>query len=163
MYGDEKYGYQLWDPKNRKVIRLHYDIIFYESSLYKDNFGGKSVERASVEHEKEFVEFDGENVRNGGQAQGEELDVPLQQSSPQQRVHTPVSSSSSESDDDEHHDANEDDEVQAEPATTPPKRRSRRFTKQPDRYSPSAHNLLLTDFDEPECYVLSSSFPHATQ
>ena len=43
-YGCEKYGYRIWDPKNRVVIR-HCDVTFDEKSLDKDNFDGDSIKR----------------------------------------------------------------------------------------------------------------------
>uniref|UniRef100_A0A803MVY2 LOB domain-containing protein n=1 Tax=Chenopodium quinoa TaxID=63459 RepID=A0A803MVY2_CHEQI len=99
-YGCEKYGYRLWDPKNRKIVR-HCDITFDESSLYKDNFGGKSVEKESIEDEREFVELDGK-VRSDKEVEQVEVEVQIQQPSPQHGAHVPVDSDSSDSDDDDH-------------------------------------------------------------
>uniref|UniRef100_A0A803MM02 Retrovirus-related Pol polyprotein from transposon TNT 1-94-like beta-barrel domain-containing protein n=1 Tax=Chenopodium quinoa TaxID=63459 RepID=A0A803MM02_CHEQI len=91
---------RLWDPKNRKIVR-HSDITFDESSLYKDNFGGKSVEKESIGDEWEFVKLDGE-VRSGKEVEQVEVEVPIQQASPQHGSYVPVDLDSSDSDDDDH-------------------------------------------------------------
>ena len=151
-YGDEKYGYRLWDAKNRKVIR-HCDVTFDEGSLYKDNFGGKSVERETFENDTELVELDGEHVRTGEPLQEEELEVPIQQPSPQASVHSQGDCSLSDSDEKSHPNLEDDVEVHDEPPGTPIIRRSSRSVGAPDKYSPSAYYLLLTDSGEPECYM----------
>lgn len=48
----------MWDPKNRKVVRLD------ENSLYKENFGGKSVEKEWIGDEREVFELDDGVERN---------------------------------------------------------------------------------------------------
>uniref|UniRef100_A0A803LL22 Retrovirus-related Pol polyprotein from transposon TNT 1-94-like beta-barrel domain-containing protein n=1 Tax=Chenopodium quinoa TaxID=63459 RepID=A0A803LL22_CHEQI len=70
-------------------------------SLYKDNFGGKSVEKESIEDEREFVELDGK-VRSDKEVEQVEVEVQIQQASPQHGAHVPVDSDSSDSDDDDH-------------------------------------------------------------
>uniref|UniRef100_A0A803KPS4 Retrovirus-related Pol polyprotein from transposon TNT 1-94-like beta-barrel domain-containing protein n=1 Tax=Chenopodium quinoa TaxID=63459 RepID=A0A803KPS4_CHEQI len=124
---------------------------------YKDNFGGKSVEKESIGDGWEFVELDGE-VRSGKEVEQEQVEVPIQQASPQLGAHVPVDLDSSDSDDDDHLETNErvvtgePIVLQGEPSTPPTVRRSSRPIKPPNRYSPSLHYLFLTDFSEPECY-----------
>uniref|UniRef100_A0A803M738 CCHC-type domain-containing protein n=1 Tax=Chenopodium quinoa TaxID=63459 RepID=A0A803M738_CHEQI len=66
-----------------------------------DNFGGKSVEKESIEDEREFVELDGK-VRSDKEVKQVEVEVQIQQASPQHGAHVPVDSDSSDSDDDDH-------------------------------------------------------------
>jgi len=34
-HGTDEYGYQFWDPENRKILK-HKDVIFNEQKTYKD-------------------------------------------------------------------------------------------------------------------------------
>uniref|UniRef100_A0A803MF12 CCHC-type domain-containing protein n=1 Tax=Chenopodium quinoa TaxID=63459 RepID=A0A803MF12_CHEQI len=71
-----------------------------------DNFGGKSVERESIGDEWKYVELDGE-VKSGKEVEQVEVEVPIQQASPQHGAHVPVDSDSSDSDDDDHFETDE--------------------------------------------------------
>uniref|UniRef100_A0A803N5C9 CCHC-type domain-containing protein n=1 Tax=Chenopodium quinoa TaxID=63459 RepID=A0A803N5C9_CHEQI len=90
-------------PKLRKnLISVgQLDSSGFRTMFGEDNFGGKSVEKESIENEREFVELDGK-VRSDKEVEQVEVEVQIQQASPQHGAHVPVDSDSSDSDDDDH-------------------------------------------------------------
>jgi hypothetical protein len=48
-YGDNDFGYRLWDYKNNKIIRSR-DVIFNEKVMYKDQLQGKKQETEKQEY-----------------------------------------------------------------------------------------------------------------
>jgi hypothetical protein len=43
-YGEDEFGYKLWDDQNRKMIRSR-DVVFNEKVMYKDTNTKKSEQR----------------------------------------------------------------------------------------------------------------------
>jgi len=43
-YGEDEFGYKLWDDQNRKMIRSR-DVVFNEKVMYKDRNTKKSEQR----------------------------------------------------------------------------------------------------------------------
>jgi hypothetical protein len=43
-YGEDEFGYKLWDNQNRKMIRSR-DVVFNEKVMYKDGNTEKSEQR----------------------------------------------------------------------------------------------------------------------
>lgn len=135
-YGDEEFGYRLWDPKNKKVIQSR-DVVFQESQTLED-FGQPA--KSKVDDVSEIVS----NLAPSHHATNEEEllqhatnDVELQDEFPEEE------------------DPEEKGVEQGEPQPPPPEivdpqlRRSTREPKSSSKYHASEY-ILLTDEKEPE-------------
>ena len=41
-YGDEEFGYKLWDPKKQKIVRSR-DVVFHEHDTMDENVRGTKI------------------------------------------------------------------------------------------------------------------------
>ncbi|KZV39824.1 hypothetical protein F511_27827 [Dorcoceras hygrometricum] len=141
-YGDEEFGYRLWDPKEKKVIRSR-DVVFHESQTIEDiekptmsqksNVGAQSSDVALIPFTRndEIVPEDmpeAEAEEEGGVEQGEPQPAPPVVPGPSQ---SPDDGESSQS--------------------IPEVRRSERGRIPSRRYLESEY-LLLTEDGEPESF-----------
>ena len=142
-YGLDNMGYRFWDNHSKKVIRSR-DVTFNENALYKDDIAAGSSKSKQPENKQQVV-FEGMTEDDIAQ--------------PVRTLEIGGSSGSSGSSEDSGgFDNNENTEdsgssetVMPEPET-PHVRQSTRVRRPPNRYSPSANYLLLTENGEPESY-----------
>jgi len=69
-YGEDEFGYKLWDDQNRKMIRSR-DAVFNEKVMYKDRNTEKSEQREPDYFEPEYVSS-GRIVEHGSQKDEEQ-------------------------------------------------------------------------------------------
>ena len=132
-YGDEQYGYRLWDLKNKKLIRTR-DVVFLENETAED---------PKEQESDEFSDVDAPLASNSkvtieGHGEPEEQQVPQ---------HT----------DEQVEDAQSEEPVQS--SQEPQVRRSTRPPQPSKRYSDREY-VLLTDGGEPEDYYEAVESQH---
>ncbi|KAL0404121.1 UNVERIFIED_CONTAM: Retrovirus-related Pol polyprotein from transposon TNT 1-94 [Sesamum radiatum] len=139
-YGNEEFGYRLWDPKEKKVIRSR-DVVFHENltieDIEKSPMSQKSNEGAQVSDvAPELFMRNNEEVPEGNSEseaeieENEETEESAEQGEPEPSP-----------------DTNEDSSSQMVPVV----RRSERGHIPSKRY-PSSEYLLLTEDGEPESF-----------
>lgn len=139
-YGDEEFGYRLWDPVGRKLVRSN-DVVFYEDQTIEDL---DKNEKPTPSHEYPM-----------------NLD-PI----PPPMVHDDYGGDVQNDDDVEETPATEEteQEVQQEqvPLEPPEEEQLRRSTRerQPSRRYPVDEYVMLTDCGEPECYDEALTHEH---
>ena len=134
-YGNEEFGYKVWDPKTRKVIRSR-DVIFHEDQTMKDsNKEEQQSEKVTMNITiNPPLQFTGEeDAQNEGDIPEAIPDDSDEESIPSQ----------------EHDDQGE--QFTGQENEQPQLRRSNREHKPSTRY-PSSEYLLLTDGGEPESF-----------
>ncbi|KAI5315215.1 hypothetical protein L3X38_044391 [Prunus dulcis] len=149
-YGNEEFGYRLWDPVARKILRSR-DVVFFEDQNIEDIRRGDKPNNPR-EYPVNLDPVPSPLEHNDGQDEFNDTDDPA--SDP--IINEPVDDDMS---DDYTTDGIIDDvaderlDVQAdeEPATELQPRRSTRVRRPLSRYSPDDY-VLLTDWGEPECY-----------
>ena len=134
-YGNEEFGYKVWDPKTRKVIRSR-DVVFHEDQTMKDsNKEEQQSEKVTMNITiNPPLQFTGEeDAHNEGDIPEAIPDDSDEESIPSQ----------------EHDDQGE--QFTGQENEQPQLRRSNRERKPSTRY-PSSEYLLLTDGGEPESF-----------
>ena len=134
-YGNEEFGYKVWDPKTRKVIRSR-DVVFHEDQTMKDsNKEEQQSEKVTMNITiNPPLQFTGdEDAQNEGDIPEALPDDSDEESIPSQ----------------EHDDQGE--QFTGQENEQPQLRRSNREHKPSTRY-PSLEYLLLTDGGEPESF-----------
>ncbi|CAN0846213.1 Retrovirus-related Pol polyprotein from transposon TNT 1-94 [Linum grandiflorum] len=125
-YGREEFGYRLWDPIARKIIRSR-DVIFLEAETSEDvEGGGNNKNSAAGPVNLEPI--------SPPQTHGNDEEVVLDE--PQGALDQEVQ---------------EDEHLEQEEQPQPQLRRSTREHKASTRYSPNEY-VMLSDGGEPECY-----------
>ncbi|CAL9017851.1 unnamed protein product [Prunus brigantina] len=149
-YGNEEFGYRLWDPITRKIIRSR-DVVFFEDQNIEDIRRGDKPD-SPREYPANLDPVPPPLEHNDERDESNDTDDPA--SDP--IINEPVDDDMS---DDHTTDGIVDDvadeglEAQAheEPVAEFQPRRSTRVRRPPSRYSPDDY-VLLTDGGEPECY-----------
>jgi hypothetical protein len=143
-YGQDEFGYRLYDPVQKKLVRSR-DVIFMEDQTLKD----VEKEDTSPQHNDDLVDLDpvspkhvdthnGDGVQNDEQDGTDDIDAP------------------------EHLDTDEDFHPELAVPNIPtfvPLRRSTRDRHPSTRYSADEY-VLLTDGGEPECYAEAMEDEH---
>ncbi len=89
-YGEDEFGYKLWDDQNRKMIRST-DVVFNEKVMYKDRNTEKSEQREPDYFGSEDVSG-GRIVEHGNQKDEEQGVQPqVEELIPQDEIPTPHS------------------------------------------------------------------------
>ena len=130
-YGREEFGYRLWDPIARKIVRSR-DVIFLEEETSED------VERGEKEKIPAASPINLEPISPSKTHENDEEVVP----------HEPQGTLDQGEQEDEHL---EQEEQVEEEQSQPQLRRSTRDRKTSTRYSPNEY-VMLSDGGEPECY-----------
>ncbi|CAH9127437.1 unnamed protein product, partial [Cuscuta epithymum] len=137
-YGSDDMGYRFWDNQSKKVIRSR-DVTFNENALYKDGLAAGTSKGKQPENKQQVV-FEGMTEDDIAQPVG--CDETAGGSG----------SSGSSGDTGMSEDSGSDEDSGSSEAATPHIRQSTRIRRPPNRYSPSANYLLLTENGEPESY-----------
>jgi hypothetical protein len=135
-YGHEEFGYRLWDPVNKKIIRIR-DVVFFEDQTIED------LDQKKAESLNEYrVDLDPVipncvmHDEHTGDVQEEQVDIVGENGEPT------IDNVESE----EHL-----EQASSEPATETQLRRSTR-NRQPSRKYSTNEYVLLSDGGEPESY-----------
>lgn len=123
-YGEDEFGYRIWDDENKKVIRSR-DVIFNESMMYKD----RHKKDASGSEQSEPVFADADDVPDSPMTE------PIEESPQLEEL---VGQSSTQQTD--------------PPQSLSPSPILRRSSRLPVPNRKYMNYLLLTDAGEPECY-----------
>ncbi|KAI9198572.1 hypothetical protein LWI28_018376 [Acer negundo] len=143
-YGEDEFGYKLWDDQNRKMIRSR-DVVFNEKVMYKDRNTKTSEQREPDYFVPEDVS-DGEIVehRSNQGVEEQELQPQVEKPIPQNEVLSPQSPIRQRILNPQVANA-----LRRSPTTQSTLRKSTRPHIPNKRY---LQYLLLTDAGEPECY-----------
>lgn len=135
-YSEDNFGYKLWDPVDRKVIRSR-DVVFFEDQTIEDcEKPKKQPSSQTVNHDPVFPQVP-PRVEGGEVQQDEEM----------------------VDDGDNADDEQPENEQVVEPPPQPEVRRSTRERQPSQRYS-SNEFVLLSDGGEPECFDEAMSHEH---
>lgn len=137
-YGHEEFGYRLWDPKDKKVIRSR-DVVFFEDQLTED-FGKQEKPK----------------YLNSSPINLDPVPPPMVHDDDREDVqddseHDDTGASEGSTGDNGHSEASEHGELSSQSKMTEPEvKRSNRQHRASSRY-PASEYVFLTDEGEPEC------------
>lgn len=142
-YGDEEFGYRLWDPKKKKTVRSR-DVIFHEHETMGDLDvdSAKSTGGGVDDYRPVSIPYD------------DATDEGMQQSEPEPEPEHQPEEPVVEDDEpivDEHTEGAEQGEPSVPQEAEPQLRRSARERRPSTRY-PSSDYILITDEGEPESF-----------
>lgn len=138
-YGDEEFGYRLWDPVKKKLVRSR-DVVFHENEIVGDIGGEKFTTDGGIEVTPESIPTDG--VTGGGIQDSEQEDEESVVGDQETNV------------DDDHEEGVEQGEPEnpiPPEGIEPQLRRSTRECQPSTRY-PSSDYILITNEGEPESF-----------
>ncbi|GAA0170797.1 transmembrane signal receptor [Lithospermum erythrorhizon] len=154
-YGDEKFGYKLYDPLSRRSLKSR-DVVFLEDQTIKD-FEKSNQEKEGVDDliEDELEDFDvrtempcsNSNITNG--ANHNSAENVLQDNSTNHEVVQETIHDNHDNLQEEHQD---DPSIQLEPENTEPATRTSSRNRMPSTRYPASEYILFSDGLEPLYY-----------